>query len=176
MANVIVIGGGPGGSAAATRLAQLGAQVTLVEKELIGGNCVNFNCIPLTGMLASLELFSRMQNAQEMGIETGEVRLNLSRARARVEAIAEEMQLGIQAVLGSYGVKIQTGTAQLEGPETVGSCRHVILSFRSRARFITTRITQMIPIIPAIVNKSIISLLLYFVHYVCSLQILGQHN
>jgi dihydrolipoamide dehydrogenase len=119
VANVIVIGGGPGGSAAATRLAQLGAQVTLVEKELIGGNCVNFNCIPLTGMLASLELFSRMQNAQEMGIESGEVKFNLSQARARVEAIAEEMQLGIQAVLGSYGVKILAGTAQLEGPKTV---------------------------------------------------------
>jgi dihydrolipoamide dehydrogenase len=119
MAHVIVIGGGPGGSAAATRLAQLGAQVTLIEKEFIGGACVNYNCIPLTGMLASVELLARLRKAANLGIEVGPARLDLGRARERMAGISEEMRMGIQAVLGSYGVNIIEGAASLAGARNV---------------------------------------------------------
>lgn len=119
MAHVIVIGGGPGGSAAATRLAQLGAQVTLVEKGLLGGACVNYNCIPLTAMMGSIELLAKLRSASELGIEVGEVKFDLAKARARAETVSEEMQMGIGAVVESYGVKVVEGAARLQGPKTV---------------------------------------------------------
>ena len=92
MPDIIVVGAGPGGTAAATRAAQLGAQVTLVEQAELGGNCVNRNCIPLVSMLSSIELFDRIRRAEEMGISVSAPRLDSAKVAARARQISQDMR------------------------------------------------------------------------------------
>jgi len=119
MTHIIVIGGGPGGTAAATRAAQLGAQVTLVNKGYLGGACVNYNCIPFTGMLASVELLDRIRRAGNLGLQVGAPALDLAQARTHVDGIVEELRMGIGALMDSFGVKVVEGQGQLVGPRRV---------------------------------------------------------
>jgi len=119
MPDLIVIGGGPGGTAAATRAAQLGGQVTLVERAALGGNCVNCNCIPVHVFLASARLLDQMRRAGEWGIEAGFPRLHLDQLVARKDAIVQELREGMAGLLASYGVQVIQGTARLLGPGRV---------------------------------------------------------
>ena len=119
MTQIIVIGGGPGGTAAATRAAQLGANVTLVEKGFLGGSCVNYNCIPFTSMLASVELLDRIRRADNLGIQVEMPALDFVKARAHVGGIVEELRMGISALMDSFGVQVIEGTARLVGVRTV---------------------------------------------------------
>ena len=119
MVDVIVIGGGPGGTAAATRAAQLGAQVTLVERAKLGGNCVNNNCIPLTSLLASVELFRRLGQAGEMGIKVGPATLDVPGMLARKERIVGELREGMAGLLPTFGIEVVEGDARLVDANTV---------------------------------------------------------
>lgn len=119
MAHVVVIGGGPGGTAAASRAAHLGARVTLVEKGLLGGNCVNNNCIPLTGMMAGVELLERIRRAGILGIQAGKPLIDLERTRAHVIGIVAELREGIAGLMSNFGVEVIAGEARLNGPKSV---------------------------------------------------------
>jgi dihydrolipoamide dehydrogenase len=119
MTHVIVIGGGPGGTAAATRVTQLGAQATLIEKEYLGGNCMNYNCIPFATMMASVEVLDRIRRAKNLGIKVSEPEIDLAQARARFDGIVEELRMGNGALMASFGVDVIEGTARLAGPGKV---------------------------------------------------------
>lgn len=119
MPDLIVIGGGTGGVSAAIRATQLGAKVTLVEQAELGGNCVNRNCIPLTSLLASVELFMRIRQAGQMGIDVGEPTLQPAKMVERARQISEELREGLGGLLPAYGVEIIAGQARLVGPKTV---------------------------------------------------------
>ncbi len=119
MPDIIVIGGGPGGTAAATRAAQLGAQVTLIERADLGGNCVNRNCIPLTCLLASVELYRRIGQAAEMGVQVGPASLNLPAMIARKDRIVQELREGMAGLLPTFGIEIVRGEARLVDARTV---------------------------------------------------------
>lgn len=119
MPDIIVIGGGPAGTAAATRAAQLGAQVTLIEQAEMGGNCVNRNCVPLATMLASVELFTRIKQAGEMGISVGSPTLDAAQVAARASQISQELSEGLPGLLSTFGIEIIPGQARLVGPKTV---------------------------------------------------------
>lgn len=119
MHDIIVVGAGPGGTAAATRAAQLGARVLLVERADLGGNCVNHNCIPLTTMLGSVELYRRIQQAPELGIRVGEVSLDLPAILARRDAVVQELREGLAALLPTFGIEVLQGQAQLVDARTV---------------------------------------------------------
>lgn len=119
MPDIIVIGAGPGGTAAATRAAQLGAQVTLIERAELGGNCVNRNCVPLVSMLSSIELFKRIQRAEEMGISVGVPTIDAAKVAARAQQISAELREGLAALLPTFGIDIVEGQASLAGPKTV---------------------------------------------------------
>jgi dihydrolipoamide dehydrogenase len=119
MPDIIVIGGGPGGTAAATRAAQLGAQVTLIERADLGGNCVNRNCIPLTSLLASVELYRRIGQAGDMGIQVGPASLNLPGMIARKDRIVQELREGMAGLLPTFGIEIVQSEARLVDAKTV---------------------------------------------------------
>ena len=70
---VVVLGGGPGGDVAALRAAQMGAQVTLVERADLGGTCLNWGCIPTKALLAAADLLRKIREAKDFGILVGEV-------------------------------------------------------------------------------------------------------
>ena len=119
MPDIIIIGGGPGGSAAALRAAQLGAQVTVIERAHLGGNCVNNNCIPLTSLLASVELYRRIGHAGDMGIQVGPASLNVPGMIARKDRIVQELREGIAGLLPTFGIEIVQGQAMLVDAKTV---------------------------------------------------------
>ncbi len=119
MPDVIVVGGGPGGTAAAIRAAQLGASVTLVERSQLGGNCVNHNCVPLTSLLASVELFRRIGRAGELGIQVGQAALDIPQMVARKERITGELRDGMAGLLPTFGVEVVQGDARLVDLRTV---------------------------------------------------------
>jgi dihydrolipoamide dehydrogenase len=119
MPDMIVIGGGTGGVSAAIRATQLGASVTMIEQAELGGNCVNRNCIPLTTMLSSVELFRRIGQAGEMGIEVSAPTLNRAKIVERARQVSDGLREGLSGLLPVCGVEIIAGTARLVGPKTV---------------------------------------------------------
>jgi len=119
MPDVIVVGGGPAGTAAATRAAQLGAAVTLIERAHLGGNCVNHNCIPLNGLLATVQLYRRIAQAGEMGIRVGPATLDVPAMLARTRRISADMREGTESVLPTFGVEILQGEARVVDAATV---------------------------------------------------------
>jgi dihydrolipoamide dehydrogenase len=119
MPDVIVIGGGPGGTAAATRAAQLGAQVLLVERAELGGSCVNRNCIPLTTLLGSVELYRRICQAAELGIQVGPATFDIPAMLARKDQIVQDLREGLAGLLPTFGIEVRQGQAQLVDARTV---------------------------------------------------------
>ena len=81
--DVAIIGGGPGGYPAAIRASQLGMKVALVEREHLGGVCLNWGCIPTKALLRSSDIYQLLQRVDEYGLSAGEVRFDLAKAVKR---------------------------------------------------------------------------------------------
>ncbi|MGI8549868.1 MAG: dihydrolipoyl dehydrogenase [Dehalococcoidia bacterium] len=110
-ADVLVIGGGPGGYSAAIRAAQLGRSVTLVERGRIGGVCLNEGCIPSKALLSASRLVSRLRGASTMGIDA-DPRVDFGRLHAWQEGVVERLSGGVSQLLRRYGVTVLSGTAR----------------------------------------------------------------
>src|ERR1700694_1437973 len=94
--NVAVIGAGPGGYVAAIRAAQLGAKTAIVEKQYLGGTCLNVGCIPSKAMLHIAEVMNTVETMGELGIElTAPPKLNMSKAVAFTQSVVKRMTGGI---------------------------------------------------------------------------------
>ena len=92
---VLIIGGGPGGYVAAIRAAQLGADVTLVEKEKLGGTCLNIGCIPTKCLLHSAELLEQIRTqGAEIGVEVSDVKVNFPKVIAHKNDISQKLTQG----------------------------------------------------------------------------------
>lgn len=117
---IIIIGGGPGGYVAALRAAGLGADVTLVEKENLGGTCLNWGCIPSKIMKNSADLFSKLSKARQLGIDIeGRVSANMTNLMARKNKLLDTQRKGIASLLKNSRVTVEYGKAILEGPGRV---------------------------------------------------------
>ena len=117
MKKIIVIGGGPGGYVAAIRAAQLGAQVSVVEKEHLGGTCLNVGCIPTKCLLHSAELLSDIKNqGPDIGILAENVRVDFPRVIAHKTEISKKLTGGIAALLKANHVAKMDGTASFSAP------------------------------------------------------------
>jgi dihydrolipoyl dehydrogenase len=114
--DLIVIGGGPGGYPAAIRAAQLGASVALVEKENLGGTCLNRGCIPTKTLIASAQTYQAVLNSGPMGVNTGEVTFDYAAISARKDAVVSKLRAGITALLKANQVSVFTGRAAFTGP------------------------------------------------------------
>jgi dihydrolipoamide dehydrogenase len=119
MPDIIVIGGGSGGTAAATRAAQLGAQVTVIERAHLGGMCVNNNCIPMSSLLASVELYRNICQAANLGIQVGPASLNVPGMVAHRDRVVQDLREGIAGLLPTFGIEIIEGQARLVDAKTV---------------------------------------------------------
>ncbi|MBI5947161.1 MAG: NAD(P)/FAD-dependent oxidoreductase [Chloroflexi bacterium] len=117
--DVVVIGGGPAGYAAALKAAELGAGVALIEAERPGGACVHHSCIPTNIFLSSAHSFVEAQEQRVMGVfEAGEA-FNFARAAARKDALVAKMAQGVSAALRMRKVKVIAGRAAFSGPSSV---------------------------------------------------------
>lgn len=116
---LVVIGGGPGGYVAAIRAHQMGMKVAVVEKDRVGGICLNWGCIPSKSLLRDAELFRLVQQGKGLGFTCDGVRADLKRVVARSRSVSSRLVKGIEALLKKSGIPIHPGTAAVTAPGKV---------------------------------------------------------
>jgi dihydrolipoamide dehydrogenase len=115
---VVVIGGGPGGYVASIRAVQLGGEVTLVEKECLGGTCLNVGCIPTKALLHTAELYEAAVNGEEWGV-LASVKLDFTKAQAKKNHIVNQLVDGVKGLLAANKVKVISGIASFQSKDTI---------------------------------------------------------
>ncbi|MFP5480127.1 MAG: dihydrolipoyl dehydrogenase [Alphaproteobacteria bacterium] len=142
--DVIVIGAGPGGYVAAIRASQLGLKVAIVEREHLGGICLNWGCIPTKALLRSAEVFHLMHRAKDFGLKAEGIGYDLPAVVARSRAVAKQLSGGIGHLMKKNKVTVFMGTAHLpkqgvvsvktdKGAEEL-TAKSIILATGARAR------------------------------------------
>ncbi|MBI4233766.1 MAG: dihydrolipoyl dehydrogenase [Chloroflexi bacterium] len=140
--DVVVVGAGPGGYVAAIRAAQLGLKVAVVERDEVGGVCLNWGCIPSKALLRNAEVLSLVRRAEEFGISLSDLRFDFGKAVDRSRQVVRRLTQGVVYLLRKNKVESIHGTAALRNPTTVEvaesgqvlTTRNVILATGARAR------------------------------------------
>ena len=117
--DVIVIGGGPGGYAAALYGASAGLDVAVVEKSKVGGTCLHVGCIPAKELLEAASVYRTVARAAEFGVSAGEPSLDWSAVLDRKQQVIDKMMAGLSSVLGQRKVTIYEGIGSLGPSNTV---------------------------------------------------------
>lgn len=117
--DVVVIGGGPGGYTASIRLAQLGKSVLCVERENLGGVCLNWGCIPSKALITAAGLVERIREAEAIGIRAGTPEVDFVRTQEWKEGIVARLTGGVGTLIRGNGGEVAYGTARIAGPRTV---------------------------------------------------------
>jgi len=139
--DLIVIGGGPGGYVAAIRGAQLGMKTAVVEREHLGGICLNWGCIPTKALLRSSEVWHILQNLKDYGLKADNLEFDLQAIVERSRGVAKQLSGGIGHLLKKNKIEVVMGEAKLAGNGQVKvsgvgilSGKHIILAVGARAR------------------------------------------
>ena len=115
----VIIGGGPAGNTAATHAARLGAEVVMIEKDVVGGAAHLWDCIPSKAMIATGGTLARMGKASGMGLREVSAALDLEVVSSRIQAIESRLERSTVDLLSSQGVRLMHGTGRLVGPRQV---------------------------------------------------------
>jgi dihydrolipoamide dehydrogenase len=144
--DVVVIGGGPGGYVAAIRAAQLGLKACVVEKDKLGGVCLNWGCIPTKALLRSAEVAHLIQNSSKYGIEIeGKIKIDFKKVIKRSREVSEQLSNGIKTLMKKNNIEVIYGHAKLLGNKMVSvqtlennqieiTGNHIILATGARPR------------------------------------------
>jgi dihydrolipoamide dehydrogenase len=117
--DVIIIGSGPGGYVTAIRAAQLGFKTAIVEREFLGGICLNWGCIPTKALLRSAEILHYLQHAKDYGLSAGQVTYDSSAVVKRSRAVAKRLNDGVGFLMRKNKVAVIWGEAAIEAPGKV---------------------------------------------------------
>ncbi|HEY7067930.1 MAG TPA: dihydrolipoyl dehydrogenase [Chloroflexota bacterium] len=155
--DVCIIGAGPGGYVAAIRAAQLGLKTAVVERDALGGVCLNRGCIPTKAMLRTAELLTAFQHAADFGIQAENVRLDYPAAVRRRDQVVSNLRQGVAGLLKSQGVRVLSGQGRLAAPGRVevnanGSSETV----EARNVIVATGSKPAIPPIPGADNRELV--------------------
>ena len=142
--DVIVLGSGPGGYVAAIRCAQLGLKTAIVERENLGGICLNWGCIPTKALLRSAEIFHYMNHAKDYGLAAEKITADLNAVVARSRGVAKQLNQGVTHLMKKNKITVHMGTGTLKGAgklevkgekgsETL-TAKHIIVATGARAR------------------------------------------
>src|SRR5687767_6711382 len=143
--NVIVVGSGPGGYVAAIRASQLGLKTAIVERESLGGICLNWGCIPTKALMKSAEVFHYLRHAKDYGFQAENVSADLTAVIKRSRNVADSMSKGVQFLMKKNKIDVILGTGKLargkkvdvtddKGKTTSYEADHIILATGARAK------------------------------------------
>jgi dihydrolipoamide dehydrogenase len=143
--DLIVLGSGPGGYVAAIRAAQLGLKTAIVERELLGGICLNWGCIPTKALLRSAEIFHYMQHAKDYGLAADKISADLDAVVKRSRGVAKQLNQGVTHLMKKNKVAVHMGTGKLtgkgqltvtgaDGKTTELAAKNIIVATGARAR------------------------------------------
>ena len=143
--DLIVIGSGPGGYVAAIRDSQLGMNVAVIERESLGGICLNWGCIPTKALLKSAQVFEYMHHAADYGIKVGEATADFDAMIKRSRSVADGMSKGVQFLMKKNKITVIMGDGKLiagpkvavkdaEGKTTEYTAKHIIVATGGRAK------------------------------------------
>ena len=142
--DLIVLGSGPGGYVAAIRASQLGLKVAIVERELLGGICLNWGCIPTKALLRSAEVFHQMKHAKDYGLVAEKISADLNAVVKRSRGVAKQLNQGVTHLMKKNKITVHMGEGKLlapgqlevkndKGSETL-TAKHIIIATGARAR------------------------------------------
>ena len=142
--DLIVLGSGPGGYVAAIRAAQLGLKVAIVERELLGGICLNWGCIPTKALLRSAEVFHQMKHAKDYGLAAENITADIAAVVARSRGVAKQLNQGVTHLMKKNKIAVHMGEGKLTAPGKLSvtkdgkteelSARHILIATGARAR------------------------------------------
>lgn len=142
--DLIVLGSGPGGYVAAIRAAQLGLKTAIVEREQLGGICLNWGCIPTKALLRSGEVYHNMKHAESYGLGATGVSFDLGKVVARSRGVAKQLNQGVTHLMKKNKIAVHMGTGTLtgrgklsveqDGKKTELEAKHIIVATGARAR------------------------------------------
>ncbi len=143
--DLIVIGSGPGGYVAAIRASQLGMKVAVVERENLGGICLNWGCIPTKALLKSAQVYEYAKHAEAYGIKVDNVSPDFEQIVARSRNVADTMSKGIQFLFKKHNIEVICGFGRLaaansveveaaDGTKTTYTAKHIVLATGARSR------------------------------------------
>ena len=127
--DLIVLGGGPGGYVAAIRAAQLGMKAAVVEREHLGGICLNWGCIPTKALLRTSEIYHYFEHAKDYGLSADKIGYDLAAIVKRSRGIAGQLSAGVKHLLKKNKVTVFDGHGRLDGK--AGDKRKVCLLYTS---------------------------------------------
>src|SRR5438270_5609629 len=143
--DLIVLGSGPGGYVAAIRAAQLGLKTAIVERELLGGICLNWGCIPTKALLRSAEIYHYLQHADAYGLSNEKPSFDIAKVVARSRAVAKQLNQGVAHLMKKNKIAVVMGEGKLtgkgklsvagaDGKATELAAKHIIVATGARAR------------------------------------------
>jgi dihydrolipoamide dehydrogenase len=138
--DVIVIGGGPGGYVCAIRAAQLGLKTAVVERENLGGICLNWGCIPTKALLRSSEIWHLMHRLKEFGFSAENLKFDLKTIVERSRKVSAQLTGGVKGLMKKHKVTVIEGEAKLKGRNAIAvganeyNAKHIVLATGARAR------------------------------------------
>src|SRR5688572_11543350 len=142
--DLIVLGSGPGGYVAAIRASQLGLNTAIVERENLGGICLNWGCIPTKALLRSGEMLHHMRHADSFGLVAGEVKPDLAKIVGRSRAVAKQLNQGVTGLMKKNKIAVHMGegtiiapgklTVNADGKKSELAAKHIIIATGARAR------------------------------------------
>ncbi|PZQ21077.1 MAG: dihydrolipoyl dehydrogenase [Sphingopyxis macrogoltabida] len=142
--DLIVLGSGPGGYVAAIRAAQLGLKTAIVERELLGGICLNWGCIPTKALLRSAEIYHYMSHAGDYGLKAAEISADIDAVVKRSRGVAKQLNQGVTHLMKKHKITVHMGTGKLTAPgklEVTGekgaetlTAKNIIVATGARAR------------------------------------------
>ena len=142
--DIVIIGSGPGGYVSAIRASQLGFKTAIVEKESLGGICLNWGCIPTKALIKSAEVFDYLNNVDDYGISIESYNKNFNKIIKRSRDVASKMSKGVHFLMKKNKIKVYSGFGKLNSDKTITvtkdekkinvSAEHIIIATGARSR------------------------------------------
>ena len=146
--DIVILGSGPGGYVTAIRSSQLGFKTAIIEKESLGGICLNWGCIPTKALLKSAEVFEYLNHAESYGIEVENFSKNFEKVIKRSRDVANTMSKGVNFLMKKNKIKVYTGFGKINSDKTISikgekeelriSGTNIIIATGARSRDITS--------------------------------------